>query len=161
VSERLAICPKCGRRVKRNLVRIEASGAGYSLGVSGIPVFYCHKCDPSYLIPESGGPGLQDIITGVLTALESVSPRRMGGPGYPSLHCRKCGTRLPDATDRVKGHFRERAAIGPGSELIGVDYLGGAITCPRCGLKHPHLPATLYHQIRDSLTTAAQFYVRT
>jgi len=154
-----ALCERCGGSVSQTHAVLEASGHGYTLTVTGVPVSTCRRCRTSQMISEYGELNLDAIISATVTALETLAPHNEGEQKYLTQHCRNCRTKLPDSVDPVRAHFRANAAIGTTSELVGVDYYGSAFTCPSCLLKHPHLPSPLYHKIKDSVTRAAQHYL--
>lgn len=47
MGKRVPVCNKCGRTLLITQVEIDASGEGYTLGISGIPAFRCDICDTS------------------------------------------------------------------------------------------------------------------
>jgi hypothetical protein len=141
-------------------VELNASGSGYTLTLTGVPVYSCRRCRTSLMIDEFGELGLDSIVVATVNALETLGPEAQGEPRYLSFHCRSCRATLPKVDDPVRSHFRSNAVLGTTGKLIGVDFYGAAFSCPRCHTTHPHLPSPLYHKIKDAVTRAARFYQR-
>lgn len=140
-------------------VVLDASGPGFRLTLSGIPVYSCVQCLTSLRLDEHVGPSLTDIAAAAMSGLETVSPIARGEPKDLTFHCRECNTRMPDKADETRAHFMVNAPLRLGGHLVGIEYYGDAVTCPSCKVRHPWLPAILYHNVLDSVTRAASHYL--
>ncbi len=138
---------------------IDASGPGFALTISGVPVFACDECRTSLHLHETG-PGVNDIIAAVMDALDKLGANSLGTPMHVPNQCRKCKTTLPREIDKSRAHFAMSSPMGPGGAIIGIQYYGNALTCPKCGQKHPHLSPVVYHNITDSIYKASAIYMR-
>jgi ribosomal protein L40E len=153
------ICEGCRQPFSITYIKLDGSASGYTLAVSGVPAVGCRDCGTQLMMSYSGTLGLDAIILAIINALESIAPVPAADTRGQVYHCRHCKARLPDSVDRHRAHFSASAGIGRTSEIIGIEYFGDAITCPSCATKHPHLPSTLYHKIKDSVSRAAEFYL--
>jgi len=153
------LCKNCGRSLSQSQVSLDASGSGFTLIVTGIPVFSCLTCGSPLVADEIGEACPDAIVLAVVNALESLAVENRSDPLQTSLHCRVCKTRLPHKSTGARANFRANFPLYPGGALIGVEYYGEAIACPRCGVNHPCLSPLLYHQIRDSIMRALAFYL--
>ena len=158
--DRTRICPDCGSVMAESVVELEASGSGYALTLTGVPVASCRHCRTLLTIDEYGQAGLDSLIIATGEALETLAPIAQGELKYLSMHCRKCGAVLSKKLDTDRGRFRASTQLGTTGLLIGVEYYGSSLTCPKCGIRHPHLPSPLYHSVRDSLTRAVSHYLQ-
>ena len=139
---------------------MEAHGRGYLLTIHGVPVVRCGKCRTSYEMTEYGPLNLDSIYVAVITALEFTSPKTMGSPHDVLLCCRHCGMKLPVSLDTKRAVYSASTKLGLTGWTISIEYTGASYSCVRCLQKHLHLPSSMYHNIRDSLTRAAQLYVK-
>ena len=151
-------CPSCGHRMRQSRISIDASGPGFTVTITGIQVFACDTCRTSLRLIETG-PGVHDIATTVMNALDRFTPIGLGSPMTTPCQCRKCKSEMSIQIDEARGYFKGNAPLKPGDVTIGVIYHGDAITCPSCGERHPHLPATTYHELANSIERAASIYL--
>jgi hypothetical protein len=140
-------------------IELDASGSGYTLSLTGVPAASCRHCRTTLTISETGEMGLDSLIVATVEALETLAPIAQGELRFLSMHCRKCMSALPKKPDKDRGRFRANAYLGTTGTLLGVEYYGQSFTCPKCMVKHPHLPSPLYHKVKDSLTRAARNYL--
>ena len=155
----IALCGRCGGRLLETRIVLDASGPGFRMTISGVPVYSCVQCLTPLRLDEHVGPGVQDIAAAAMSGLEQVAPIGRGEPKNLSFHCRECNTKLADTADETRAHFLVNAPLKPGGQVIGIEYYGDAVTCPRCAIRHPWLGAVLYHQVLDSVTLAASHYL--
>ncbi len=156
----MVVCPNCGREMRRSNVQLDASASGFTLVLSGVPVTGCSHCATPLQMGETPGTTLDDLVAAAMDALESLAGKGMGEPRGIAMHCRQCGTQLPARVDNSRARFAAGAPLGPGMPTIGVEYLGPSVSCTRCYTKHPYMPATFYHQMRDAISRSIRFYVR-
>jgi len=152
------MCTGCGQTMKKTSVSLNASGDGYSLTVSGVPVYSCHNCGTSLSLADSTNT-VRELVTTIIHALDTLAPigydNTMGSP----RQCRHCRALLPKERDRSRAHFTASARLEPGREVIGVEYYGDALTCPDCGRRHPCVNSAVCHKISTEIQRAASYYV--
>jgi len=150
-------CSRCNSQLQQSMVELDASGHGYSLRITGVPVFSCEHCGYNLIINENIA-GVNDIVAAAMSALDNLGPISLGTPRATPSHCRSCRAQLPSEIDSVPGTFISNHRIGSTSYTIGVSFRGESLTCQSCGKKHPHLPSVLYHEVSRSITRAASHY---
>ncbi|MFH1677011.1 MAG: hypothetical protein ABIC40_08290, partial [bacterium] len=69
------------------IISLDAGGPGYSLVITGVPVFGCRRCGIDLTIDEAYGVGINDIIVATVTALEKLNAVSRGDFLHHSLHC--------------------------------------------------------------------------
>ncbi len=141
-------------------ISIDASGTGFALSISGIPVYACDECRSSLQFADYGET-VDAVITAVISVLDRLAPTGYGSPTHTPRQCNRCRENLPREMDGSRAHFADSIPLGPGGVMIGVKYFGNALTCPHCGTRHPYVTPVTFHEIADSIRRAATLYERT
>lgn len=157
----MAICKKCKKAMRLNKIELDASGAGYTLMLSGIPVHCCDNCHTSPKLEESEGIGVDEIVSATMSALETLSASAWGQAPGVSFQCLKCRAKLPDVPDADRAYFKANAPMGSRKDILGVMYHGDSLTCGKCSKKHTTLPPALYHKIRAEIAESISHYLYT
>jgi len=153
------VCSRCGLGLRRATVSLQGSGTGFSLTVSGIPVYACDGCGTSLVFYEEWRT-VDEIVTAVIEALDSLAPGSFGSPLHSSRQCVKCKANLPREIDKRKARFTASARMQPDGNLIGIQYQGDSLTCPTCARRYPYITPVTYHEIAQTIRRAASFYLR-
>jgi hypothetical protein len=144
--------------LRRATVSLQGSGTGFSLTISGIPVYACDGCGTSLVFYDDWRT-VDEIVTAVIDALDSLAPAAFGSP-HTSRQCAKCKTNLPREIDKRKARFTANARMQPTGELIGVVFQGDSLTCPTCARRYPCITPATYHEIAQTVRRAASLYAR-
>jgi len=158
MNEFAPMCTGCGQKMRKSSTSLSASGSSYSLAVSGVPVYSCDNCSSSLVLAD-GHNTVTELTTTIINALDTLAPIGFNVPMGSPRQCRYCRADLPKEIDPNKAHFTASARLEPSGEVIGVEYYGDALSCPKCGRKHPFITGGTCHEIAREIQLAASHYI--
>jgi hypothetical protein len=159
IGEPASRCPECQQLYSRTHIELNASGSGFTLTLTNVPVEGCRHCMTDLMMSHYGDYSVDAVILAAINALETLAPVQEGELKYLTTHCRVCKGKIPNVPDENRATFKANAGIGRTREVLGVDYYGDAISCPKCGTRHPNLTPVIYHKIKDSIARSAALYL--